>query len=88
MSERKVRQRDLDTLQEIDALVAGGFDGMGAYTLGLRSHLKRLERMGLVRYVGHGAVEADGANEYSEYPIYELTAQGRAATSAAGEDKE
>lgn len=85
-----IRHYDLDTLESIRSLQdRRKLAGMGASGAAHELHLKRLERLGLVRFVTRSRIEdcerwrcRNGCQE--DHPIYEITEAGRDELKEAG----
>jgi hypothetical protein len=79
-------EKDLDTLQQMLGLEEQGFTGMCATSGGYVSHLRKLERMGLVKCEGFSQIATDFYDPYtmaedSEYLTFSLTDKGRKVLS-------
>ena len=79
-----LRQKDIDTLETMRDFEKNHDDlmGMCAPTPGQVSHMKRLERLGMVKYLGHYPIHPDFWDGYtmkedSLYQTYGLTDKGR-----------
>lgn len=80
-----LNKKDRDTLIRTHELQSRhGADGIFANGGGHMSHLRKLERWGLLRYVGTGA-DIDGDRE--DVRIFELTDAGRSEVQAPTDDR-
>jgi len=79
-----LRQKDIDTLATMLEFEQSNEElkGLCAPTPGDVSHMKRLERLGMVKYIGRFPIHLDFWDAYmmaedSLYQTYELTDRGR-----------
>lgn len=73
----KLSQNDIDTLARADELERRFDAGIGPRRGGQFAHYRKLERLGLLEFVGLGR-DIDGEVE-SDVLVYKLTAEGRKA---------
>ncbi len=88
MTKLGIREKDRDTLSQIKSFDDSEFQGMCATSPGEVSHMRRLERLGLVECVGRRGLHPDFHDPYqhaegSEYLSFVITTKGRSCEKGA-----